>query len=300
MWTSTMWMWKRQLSEEEGRKPKLDQREEARERDGRRAEESCGERERRKARGTRSLRGSKLWIGLRGPRVRVNGWRSGDPPGEGGGRRMQGEGWRRIAEAQGEAAVVARGGGWMCGDLVSNHGTTGRASIERAEARPSYPILSFAWNHVGAGVVLVQTNPTQPTGLTLLRLHLRVSTDRPPPPAPSLSTSSFSSSSSPSPARPGPLPSPPPLILLQLPLLLLPLPLLCRYSFATHCYLPPSFASTYCFSSSCLRPSVSQTTHPPPPSPCPASSEATHTRAYISPSRLLHRCRPCSPQRPLI
>lgn len=83
----------------------------------------------------------------------------------------------------------------MCGDLVSNHGTTGRASIERAEARPSYPILSFAWNHVGAGVVLVQTNPTQPTGLTLLRLHLRVSTDRPPspPPAPSLSTS-FSSS----------------------------------------------------------------------------------------------------------
>lgn len=87
----------------------------------------------------------------------------------------------------------------MCGDLVSNHGTTGRASIERAEARPSYPILSFAWNHVGAGVVLVQTNPTQPTGLTLLRLHLRVSTDRPPPPpppAPSLSTSSFASSSS--------------------------------------------------------------------------------------------------------
>lgn len=111
-------------------------------------------------------------------------------------------GWRRIAEAQGEAAAaVARRGGWMCGDLVSNHGTTGRASIERAEARPSYPILSFAWNHVGAGVVLVQTNPTQPTGLTLLRLHLRVSTDRPPPPpppppAPSLSTSSFASSSS--------------------------------------------------------------------------------------------------------
>lgn len=51
----------------------------------------------------------------------------------------------------------------MCGDLVSNHGTTGRASIERAEARPSYPILSFAWNHVGAGVVLVQTNPTHRT-----------------------------------------------------------------------------------------------------------------------------------------
>lgn len=93
---------------------------------------------------------------------------------------------------------MARRGGWMCGDLVSNHGTTGRASIERAEARPSYPILSFAWNHVGAGVVLVQTNPTQPTGLTLLRLHLRVSTVHPPPlpPAPSLSTSSFASSSS--------------------------------------------------------------------------------------------------------
>lgn len=129
---------------------------------------------------------------MRGPRVRVNGWQPGDP---------RGAGWRRIAEAQGEAVTAAaasasvataaaRRGGWMCGDLVSNHGTTGRASIERAEARPSYPILSFAWNHVGAGVVLVQTNPTQPTGLALLRLHLRVSTDRPPPP--SLCTSSFS------------------------------------------------------------------------------------------------------------
>lgn len=135
----------------------------------------------------------------------------------------------------------------MCGDLVSNHGTTGRASIERAEARPSYPILSFAWNHVGAGVVLVQTNPTQPTGLTLLRLHLRVSTDR-------SSSCSFAfhfllrlllflhrlllvlvlfllhllll------------------LLLLLLPLLLLLLPLLlCHPWPATHCYLPPSFTS---------------------------------------------------------
>lgn len=126
---------------------------------------------------------------MRGPRVRVNGWQPGDPRG--------GAGWRRIAEAQGEvAAAVARGGGWMCGDLVSNHGTTGRASIERAEARPSYPILSFAWNHVGAGVVLVQTNPTQPTGLTLLRLHLRVSTDRSSFASFSSSTAYCSSSSS--------------------------------------------------------------------------------------------------------
>ena len=94
----------------------------------------------------------------------------------------------------------------MCGDLVSNHGTTGRASIERAEARPSYPILSFAWSHVGAGGAGAnQPNPTQPNGgLSLLRLHLRVSTNRPPPPSP------------PPPPPPSPLPPlptshPPPL-----------------------------------------------------------------------------------------
>lgn len=81
----------------------------------------------------------------------------------------------------------------MCGDLVSNHGTTGRASIERAEARPSYPILSFAWSHVGAGGAGAnQPNPTdslsfactsasQPTALLLLLLL--------PIPPPSLPTS---------------------------------------------------------------------------------------------------------------
>lgn len=57
----------------------------------------------------------------------------------------------------------------MCGDLVSNHGTTGRASIER-EQRPGHPApsspslgtMSVRWCGVG---VPVQTNPTQPTGL---------------------------------------------------------------------------------------------------------------------------------------
>lgn len=197
----------------------------------------------------------------------------------GGSPRGTGAGWRRIAEAQGEAAAaVARGGGWMCGDLVSNHGTTGRASIERAEARPSYPILSFAWNHVGAGVVLVQTNPTQPTGLTLLRLHLRVSTDRPPPPpppAPSLSTSSFASFSS-STAYCSSSSSSSSFstsfyycycyyyrCCCYCCWLLLPL-LLCHPRPATHCNLPLSFTSTYCFSFSCLRSSVSQTTTPSP------------------------------------
>lgn len=83
IWTSTMWMWKRQLSEEEGRKPKLDRREGAREKE----RETVGElkrvveNERDRERETRSLRGSKLWIGLRGPRVRVNGWQPGDPRG---------------------------------------------------------------------------------------------------------------------------------------------------------------------------------------------------------------------------
>lgn len=186
----------------------------------------------------------------------------GFPRGRGGGY----GGWRRIAEAQGEtAAAVARGGGWMCGDLVSNHGTTGRASIERAEARPSYPILSFAWNHVGAGVVLVQTNPTQPTGLTLLRLHLRVSTDRPPPPAPSLSTSSFSTSSSPSPARPGPLPSPPPLTTTTattttttIAAVALPL-LLC------HPLLPTAVLCLHLLLLVLLPPSFGLPNHPPPP-----------------------------------
>ena len=49
----------------------------------------------------------------------------------------------------------------MCGDLVSNHGTTGRASIERAEARPfppSPPHTPFTWSHVG-GTGANQPNP---------------------------------------------------------------------------------------------------------------------------------------------
>lgn len=45
-------------------------------------------------------------------------------------------------------------------------------------------------------VVLVQTNPTQPNGLSLLRLHLRVSTNRPSPSSSTSTFSSFSSSSS--------------------------------------------------------------------------------------------------------
>lgn len=76
-----MWMWKRQL-EKEGRKPKLDRRKGARESE---TVEESRERERQRARETRSLQGSKLWIGLRGPRVRVNGWQSGDPRGGAGG-----------------------------------------------------------------------------------------------------------------------------------------------------------------------------------------------------------------------
>lgn len=127
----------------------------------------------------------------------------------------------------------------MCGDLVSNHGTTGRASIERAEARPSYPILSFAWSHVGAGAN--QPNPTQPDGLSLLRLHLRVSTNRPP---------SFSFSSSPSSSYFSSSPLPPsachpllPTAVLFLLLLLLLLLLLIHLLLLLVLLLPPSFAS---------------------------------------------------------
>lgn len=90
--------------------------------------------------------------------------------------------------------------------------------------------------------------------------------------------------------------------LLLLLLLLLPL-LLCHPRLATHCYLPLSFTSTYCFSFSCLRSSVSQTTTPPSPPPShpsiaalSVSSEVTHTSAYISPFRPSHRCHPHFPQ----
>lgn len=56
----------------------------------------------------------------------------------------------------------------MCGDLVSNHGTTGRASIERAEARPSYPIPSpFAWSHVGGTSGTGGTGANQPNPMLL-------------------------------------------------------------------------------------------------------------------------------------
>lgn len=86
-----------------------------------------------------------------------------------------------------------------------------------------------------------------------------------------------------------------PLLLLLLLLLLLPL-LLCHPRPATHCYLPLSFTSTYCFSFSCLRSSVSQTTPPSPISALSVSSQVTHTSAYISPFRPPHRCRPHFPQ----
>lgn len=63
---------------------------------------------------------------------------------------------------------VGEGVGWMCGDLVSNHGTTGRASIERAEARPSYPIPSpFAWSHVGGTSGTGGTGANQPNPMLL-------------------------------------------------------------------------------------------------------------------------------------
>ena len=54
----------------------------------------------------------------------------------------------------------------MCGDLVSNHGTTGRASIERAEARPFPPSPLIPLLLGAMSVVLVQTNPTQCFPLT--------------------------------------------------------------------------------------------------------------------------------------
>lgn len=159
----------------------------------------------------------------------------------------------------------------MCGDLVSNHGTTGRASIER-EQRPGHPApsspslgtMSVRWCGVG---VPVQTNPTQPTGLRspspapprlnrppsfallLLLFHLLVLILLRRLLLCSSSSSSFSTTL---------------LLLLLLLVLLLPLPLpllLCHPRPATHCYLPPSFASTYCCtSSSRIRPLASQTT----------------------------------------
>jgi len=143
----------------------------------------------------------------------------GIPGGAGGrGKGRARAGWRRIAEAQGEttvaaaaAAAVVRGGGWMCGDLVSNHGTTGRASIER-EQRPGHPAPSspslgtMSVRRCGAGAN--QPDPTHRT-TALLRLHLRtVSTDRPPSPSASSFSSSSSSFAAFSCARPRPLPSP--------------------------------------------------------------------------------------------
>lgn len=116
---------------------------------------------------------------MRGPRVRVNGWRPGGSPrkrrrrwmrkrdgGESRKRRVR----RRHEEGDGCAAI------WF--PIMGR-----RDAPLSSEQRPGHPTPSspFAWNHVGV------VQPTQPTGLALLRLHLRVSTDRPP--------SSFSSSS---------------------------------------------------------------------------------------------------------
>lgn len=158
----------------------------------------------------------------------------------------------------------------MCGDLVSNHGTTGRASIERAEARPSYPILSPS---LGAMSVLVQTNPTQPN------------------PTDSLS---FGCTSASQPTALPPSPSPP------LPPLPTSHPLLYHPRLATHCYLPPysssySFSSSssssstyYCFSSSsCLRPSPLKPTPLQPSQPVQTHLHALGT--FVVCPRLLSR-----------
>ena len=94
------------------------------------------------------------------------------------------------------AAVRRRKGGWMCGDLVSNHGTTGRASIERGRGPAilsSCPILSsclstsrlslslsLSLSPYTCRAMLVQADPTHssfrrrlsPRGLCLLALYL--------------------------------------------------------------------------------------------------------------------------------
>lgn len=92
----------------------------------------------------------------------------------------------------------------MCGDLVSNHGTTGRASIERAEARPSSAPSSSLRLEPCRCWCGAATNPTHWTRRSPSPAPPRLNrpTDRPPPPpppppsAPSLTTSSFVYSSS--------------------------------------------------------------------------------------------------------
>lgn len=191
---------------------------------------------------------SKLWIGLRGPRVRVDSRWPGNP-----------RGWKRITEA-GDGSEEG-GGGWMCGDLVSNHGTTGRAFIERAEARPSYPILSFTWSHVGAGGAGAnQPNPTQ-----------RTLSPSPAPPRLNQPSSSPSSSSSFSDL----------LLLLRFHLfLLLILRLLRHPRLATHCYLPPySLPPPPTASLVLLPPSFGPPNHPPSLPPGTTFSTSAHLHA---------------------
>ena len=129
--------------------------------------------------------------------------------------------------------------------------------------------------------------PTQPNGLSLLRLHLRVSTNRPPPspptPASSSTSSYFSSSDSfttlslPPTAtyrRTLPLPSPPP-----------PPPL----PSPTH---PPT-----AFSSSCLRPSALK---PPRVTTFSTSADTlTRTRNFVPSAILPLPCPSCDPLLPI-
>jgi len=142
----------------------------------------------------------------------------------------------------------------------------------RAEARPSCPILSFAWNHVGASV-WCRCKPTRPN----------------PP-----------DYCSPSPAPPHRLNRPPSFALRFLLVLILLRRLLlcssssssfstssycycccccccrCRYSFATlglpptACYLPPSFASQ----------TTTTTPLPTPPPKPPLLGRRAHTHTY--------------------
>lgn len=183
MWTSTMWMCERHgegRKEAEVRPTRRSERERRRERES--LEESCGERERQRARerarGTRSLRGSKALDRVARAESKGEWLAAGGIPEEEEEEEEE-AGWRRIAEAQSERRRQRHEEGDGCAAIWFP--IMGRRDAPlSSEQRPGHPLPHpppFAWNHVGAGVV---QQPTQPTGLdALLRLHLRVSTDRP-------------------------------------------------------------------------------------------------------------------------
>lgn len=230
---------------------------------------------------------------MRGPRVRVNGWQSGDPRGDGvvENRGSAGVRWQQRWHEEGDGCAAI----WF--PIMGR-----RDAPLSSEQRPGHPTPSSTSLGTMSVLVWCWCKPTQPNPPDSLSFACTSASQPtvppPPPPAPSLSTSSFVSFSS-SIAYCSSSSSSSSFSTSFYYCYCYYYRCCCRYSFATlglpptatyrRPLLPSNASRSLAF---VLRPSKLLHLLPPPPLAHSASSEVTHTHAYISSFRPPHRCRP--------